>query len=351
MPEHIFGHGKSKFWQGIAGVESQPLGVPGMVPCQASQPLIDWLLVHSGLLIWSIDCLIDDSIYILNHEFSLSLRKISEWKNSKKKIQKKELKLGRVLTFLSSQSSNQSNRRLIKHSINHRSIACCCYPLLIVLLTWWMCHSWSFELPYMKAFFSDAGRCPESFRNTKFLRGRIMWFYQNVTIRTMEHHQSQSIHQFLCNLSFPFFPLGYGDKTLEFIWVFTGIHSSAWLMSLVSFLVSQLLFSWSYSAFCGFFSRPACSFVMIKKISGSLFLFRFFVSSTVFCWFIYFENVHSRHETLLAKNLLTRNKGSCLMSTHWNTVWSHRQSQGAFPVFLYSVAWLRIERVLQSVLL
>ena len=33
-------------------------------------------------------------------------------------------------------------------------------------------------------------------------------------------------------------------------------------------------------------------------------------------------------------------KPSCLMNTHWNTVWSNRQSQGDFPVVLYDMVWL-----------
>ena len=33
--------------------------------------------------------------------------------------------------------------------------------------------------------------------------------------------------------------------------------------------------------------------------------------------------------------ILTRERASCPMNTHWNTVWSNRQSKGAFPVFLY----------------
>ena len=35
------------------------------------------------------------------------------------------------------------------------------------------------------------------------------------------------------------------------------------------------------------------------------------------------------------------------MSTNCNTVWSNGPSLGAFPVFLYSMVWLRVERVLQ----
>ena len=33
-------------------------------------------------------------------------------------------------------------------------------------------------------------------------------------------------------------------------------------------------------------------------------------------------------------------RANCPMKTHWNTVWSNRQSKGAFPLFLNSVVWL-----------
>ena len=36
---------------------------------------------------------------------------------------------------------------------------------------------------------------------------------------------------------------------------------------------------------------------------------------------------------------LDAERASCPMNIHWNTVWSNRQSQGAFPLFLYSVLW------------
>ena len=35
------------------------------------------------------------------------------------------------------------------------------------------------------------------------------------------------------------------------------------------------------------------------------------------------------------------------MNTHWSTVCSNRESLSAFPVFLYNMVWLRIDRVLQ----
>ena len=60
-------------------------------------------------------------------------------------------------------------------------------------------------------------------------------------------------------------------------------------------------------------------------------------------WTYYRPTFTSGHKTVDAERI------SCLMKTHWNTVWSNRQSQGAFPVFLCRMIWLCVKRVPRSV--
>ena len=57
--------------------------------------------------------------------------------------------------------------------------------------------------------------------------------------------------------------------------------------------------------------------------------------------------IHTHTPYTSGHDYLDAERASCPMNTHWNTVWSNGESYGAFPLFLYSVAWLRVERVLQ----
>ena len=73
--------------------------------------------------------------------------------------------------------------------------------------------------------------------------------------------------------------------------------------------------------------------------------FLHFVGRYYLCVFKSYElsitDVHHLQSRLFEKEnkFVWGNFYPILMSTHWNTVWSNRQSEDSFPLFLYSVLW------------
>ena len=97
MQKHIFWYGKWKLWPAIDWVErhcwrSRHGTMLGKLTVDW---LIDWSLVRSCLLIGSIDCLINRSMFWMK-SFLFFCAKL------------KKLKSVKILAFLSSQSSNQA---------------------------------------------------------------------------------------------------------------------------------------------------------------------------------------------------------------------------------------------------